>query len=129
MRKDIKLIAVIPAHLASVRLKRKVLIKLFGLPMIEHVRRRVVNSNIFDEVIVASGDDEILNIVKSNGGSTIKTFKKHKNGTSRVAESLKDFNYSHVMIVQGDEPLVKKEHLYTREDKEWFIKDKNYERK
>ncbi len=52
MRKDIKLIAVIPAHLASVRLKRKVLIKLFGLPMIEHVRRRVVNSNIFDEVIV-----------------------------------------------------------------------------
>ena len=75
MRKDIKLIAVIPAHLASVRLKRKVLIKLFGLPMIEHVRRRVVNSNIFDEVIVASGDDEILNIVKSNGGSTIKTFK------------------------------------------------------
>ena len=112
MNKNIKLIAVIPAHLASVRLKRKVLIKLFGLPMIEHVRRRVVNSNIFDEVIVASGDDEILNIVKSNGGSTIKTFKKHKNGTSRVAESLKDFNYSHVMIVQGDEPLVKKEHLY-----------------
>ena len=50
MNKNIKLIAVIPAHLASVRLKRKVLIKLFGLPMIEHVRRRVVNSNIFDEV-------------------------------------------------------------------------------
>ena len=69
MNKNIKLIAVIPAHLASVRLKRKVLIKLFGLPMIEHVRRRVVNSNIFDEVIVASGDDEILNIVKSNGGA------------------------------------------------------------
>ena len=50
MKKKINLIAVIPAHLASVRLKRKVLINLLGLPMKEHVRRRVVNSNIFEKV-------------------------------------------------------------------------------
>ncbi len=111
MNKKNKIIAVIPAHLASVRLKRKILINFFGLPMIEHVRRRVVNSNIFEEVIVASGDDEIINIVNNNGGSTIKTFKKHKNGTSRVAEAIENINYTHVVIVQGDEPLIKKEHL------------------
>ena len=50
MKEKIKLIAVIPAHLDSVRLKRKVLIDLFGIPMIEHVRRRVVNSNIFENL-------------------------------------------------------------------------------
>ena len=111
MNKKNKLIAVIPAHLASIRLKRKILIKFYGLPMIEHVRRRVVNSNIFEEVIVASGDDEIINIVNDNGGSTIKTFKKHKNGTSRVAEAIENMNYTHVVIVQGDEPLIKIEHL------------------
>ena len=94
--------------MASVRLK-KVLIKLLACND-EHVRRRVVNSNIFDKVIVASGDDEILNIVKSNGGSAIKTFKKHKNGTSKSQNLLKTLT-TLVMIVQGDEPLVK-EHLY-----------------
>ena len=111
MKYEIKLIAVIPAHLDSVRLKRKVLIDLFGIPMIEHVRRRVVNSNIFDKVFVASGDDEILNIVKKFGGETIKTYQKHSNGTSRVAEAVKYLDYTHLVIVQGDEPLIKKEHL------------------
>ena len=111
MNKKINLIAVIPAHLDSVRLKRKVLINLLGLPMIEHVRRRVVNSNIFEKVLVASGDQEILNIVQSNGGLTIRTLKTHENGTSRVAEALEDFDFTHVVIVQGDEPLIKKEHL------------------
>ena len=53
MKKKIKLIAVIPAHLESIRLKRKVLIDIFGIPMIEHVRRRVLNSNIFEHVYVA----------------------------------------------------------------------------
>ena len=37
--------------------------------------------------------------------------KKHQNGTSRVAEAIENINYTHVVIVQGDEPLIKKEHL------------------
>lgn len=112
MKKKIKLIAVIPAHLDSVRLKRKVLINIFGIPMIEHVRRRVLNSNIFEDVYVASGDDEILNIVEKNGGTTIKTYKKHSNGTSRVTEAVSNLDFTHLVIVQGDEPLIQKEHLF-----------------
>ncbi len=111
MNKFLKIIAVIPAHLDSVRLKRKVLIDILGIPMIEHVRRRVLNANIFDNVIVTSGDDEILNIVEKYGGETIKTFQKHTNGSSRVAEAVKDLDYTHIVIVQGDEPLIKFEHL------------------
>ena len=111
MKNKVKLIAVIPAHLNSVRLKRKVLIDLFGIPMIEHVRRRVLSSNIFEKVIVASGDDEILNIVDNYGGETIKTYQKHTNGTSRVAEAVKNLDFTHLVIVQGDEPLIKRQHL------------------
>ena len=111
MKKKIKLIAVIPAHLDSVRLKRKVLIELFGIPMIEHVRRRVLNSKIFDNVYIASGDKEILDIVEKFGGETIRTYKKHLNGTSRVTEAVRNLDFTHLVIIQGDEPLIQKEHL------------------
>lgn len=111
MRKELKVIGVIPAHLESLRFKRKVLHNILGLPMIEHVRRRVERAGILDEVFVASGDDEILDTVTKNGGNAFKTFKSHSNGTSRVAESIKSKDCTHVLIIQGDEPLVKKEHI------------------
>jgi 3-deoxy-manno-octulosonate cytidylyltransferase (CMP-KDO synthetase) len=111
MNSKIKIIGVIPAHLDSVRFKRKILHKIFGLPMIEHVRRRVLKTKILDEVFVASGDDEILNLIKNYGGNTIKTSKTHHNGTSRVAESIRKKDCTHVLIIQGDEPLIQFNHL------------------
>ena len=63
MKKKIKVIGVIPAHLKSIRFQRKVLHDILGLPMIEHVRRRVERAGILDGVFVASGDDEILDTV------------------------------------------------------------------
>jgi len=105
------IIAVIPAHLESVRLKRKILIDLLGIPMIEHVRRRVSDSNLFDKVIVATGDDQIISTVTAYGGEVQRTFKNHLNGTSRVAEAVEHFNCSHVVIIQGDEPLITKDTL------------------
>ena len=67
---------IIPAHLNSIRLKRKVLIDINGLPMIEHVRRRVLLSKSINKVHVATGDIEIKNIVENYGGDTIFTKKK-----------------------------------------------------
>ena len=59
-----KIIAIIPAHLKSVRFPRKILLKIHGLEMIEHVRRRALLCKLFDEVYVATDDDEIAEIVK-----------------------------------------------------------------
>ncbi len=70
------IVAVIPAHLASLRLGRKILIDINGLPMIEHVRRRVLLSKRIKEIYVATGDDEIKNVVESHGGKVILTKKK-----------------------------------------------------
>ncbi|OUU47561.1 MAG: hypothetical protein CBC28_07000 [Flavobacteriaceae bacterium TMED68] len=97
---------IIPCHLDSLRLKRKVLINIEGLPMIEHVRRRVLLAEEIDEVLIATGDSEIKDIVESFGGKVIFTNNLHQNGTSRVFEAISKINCSHVLLVQGDEPLL-----------------------
>ena len=83
-----KIVGVIPAHLASVRFPQKILFDIHGLPMIEHVRRRALLCGELEDVIVATCDIEIANIIKSYGGKVIMTSNSHKNGTSRVAEAI-----------------------------------------
>ena len=111
MKNKLKITGVIPAHLGSIRFKRKILHNILGIPMVEHVRRRALRSGFLDNVYVASGDEEILKKVKDCGGEVIKTFKSHSNGTSRVAESIKEINCSHVVVIQGDEPLIQNDHV------------------
>ena len=74
--------------------------------MIEHVRRRALLFEDFNEVIVATCDEKISNLVKKFGGKTIMTSNNHKNGTSRVAEAIQKIDCSHVVLLQGDEPLI-----------------------
>ena len=106
-----KVVAVIPAHLASVRFPQKILFDIHGLPMIEHVRRRALLSKELDDVIVATCDVEISDAIKSYGGKVIMTSDTHKNGTSRVAEAMQDYNCTHVLLLQGDEPLLLPRHI------------------
>ena len=105
------IVGIIPAHLASVRLERKVLLDLNGLPMIEHVRRRAMLSNLKDNVFVATGDKEIQETIMNYNGKVLITNKKHVNGTSRVNEAIQNSKYSHVILLQGDEPLLLPEHV------------------
>lgn len=102
----VKVIAVIPAHLNSIRFPRKILFPIYGLPMIEHVRRRASFSQVFSDVIVATCDREIANLVKSHNGKVVMTSNTHVNGTNRVAEAVKKIDCTHVVVLQGDEPLI-----------------------
>lgn len=101
-----KIVAIIPAHLASVRFPKKILFPFLGYPMIEHVRRRALLSAKIDDVYVATCDREIAEVVQNNGGKVIMTSNCHLNGTSRVAEACLKINSSHVILLQGDEPLL-----------------------
>ena len=105
------IIGVIPAHLASIRFPKKILHDFYGLPMIEHVRRRALLSHSLSKVYVATCDEEIASAVSSYGGDVIKTASTHTNGTSRVAEAVKDIDCSHVLLLQGDEPLLLPSHV------------------
>ena len=106
-----KIVAVIPAHLASLRFPRKIIFPFHGLQMIEHVRRRAILSKAVSEVYVATCDQEIADVVRGYGGNVIMTSNTHKNGTSRVAEVIKSIDCSHVILLQGDEPLLLPRHV------------------
>ena len=108
---SLKIVAVIPAHLASVRFPRKILFPIHGLPMIEHVRRRALLSDNISDLFVATCDDEIARAVRGFGGKVVMTANTHTNGTTRVAEAIRSIDCSHVMLLQGDEPLLLPRHL------------------
>ena len=106
-----KIVAVIPAHMASVRFPGKILFLIHGLPMIEHVRRRALLSKHLADVIVATCDESIATVIKDFGGKVIMTANHHKNGTTRVAEAVHNIDCSHVILLQGDEPLLLPRHV------------------
>ena len=74
--------------------------------MVEHVRRRASLSKSLSEVYVATYDREIADIIYEYGGEVIMTSNQHKNGTTRVAEAVSKIDCSHVILLQGDEPLL-----------------------
>lgn len=79
--------------------------------MIEHVRRRVLMAPSISEVHIATCDQEIEDVVVGYGGNVIRTANTHLNGTTRVAEAVAKLDCTHVLLVQGDEPLLLPDHL------------------
>jgi 3-deoxy-manno-octulosonate cytidylyltransferase (CMP-KDO synthetase) len=111
MSGDKNVVAVIPAHMASVRFPGKILYPFFGLPMIEHVRRRAMLCSEINRVVVATCDEEIAQAIRQYGGEVIMTANTHTNGSSRAAEAISNIDCSHVIVLQGDEPLLIPDHL------------------
>lgn len=101
-----KFAAVIPARMASTRFPGKPLANICGLPMIEHVRRRVSMSKMIDYVIVATCDKEIYSKIIEYGGKACMTSDKHERCTDRIAEASKNLDVDVVINVQGDEPMI-----------------------
>jgi len=101
-----KVVAIIPARMASTRLPGKPLAKILGLELIEHVRRRVQLCEALDSVFVATCDDEIKNALAKYGGKVIMTAKNHERCTDRIAEAAIKIEADIVINVQGDEPMV-----------------------
>ena len=79
--------------------------------MVEHVRRRASLSKSLSEIYVATCDREIADTVYEHGGEVIMTSNQHKNGTARVAEAVGKIDCSHVILLQGDEPLLLPDHI------------------
>ena len=102
-----KISAVIPARYASTRFEGKPLADILGKPMIQYVYEGVCQSKLIDEVIVATDDERISEVVKSFGGKAIMTSPTHFTGTDRVAEVAKKLKSEIIVNVQGDEPLIK----------------------
>jgi len=106
-----KVVAVVPARMASSRFPGKPLASILGLPMIEHVRRRCLLCSLIDEVVVATCDLEIMEAVQHFGGMAVMTADTHERCTERVAEAMQHLQGDVVIVAQGDEPLMDPEDL------------------
>ena len=100
---------IIPTRLGAKRFPNKPLAKINGVPMIIHVLNRAQESKI-GEVLVATPDDEIFQVVKENGGRAVLTKPDHPSGSDRVYEAyvkeLKN-NVDLIFNLQGDLPNLK----------------------
>ena len=111
-----RMIAVIPARHASTRFPGKPLALISGKPMIEQVWRRCQEAQTFDEVIVATDDARIVEVVRSFGGKVELTSPRALSGTDRVAEvagNRPGADDDVLVNVQGDEPAIHPEALAT----------------
>ncbi|WAC04336.1 MAG: 3-deoxy-manno-octulosonate cytidylyltransferase [Methanoregula sp.] len=100
-----KVAVIIPARMAASRFPGKPLSRILDLPMIEHVRRRVLLSDAVDEVYVATCDHEIMDTVHRYGGKAIMTASTHERCTDRVEEAAHGVDADIIVMIQGDEPL------------------------
>jgi 3-deoxy-manno-octulosonate cytidylyltransferase (CMP-KDO synthetase) len=99
---------VIPARYASSRLPGKPLASIGGKSMIQHVYERAQASKASD-VIVATDDVRIVDVVKGFGGKVCLTAETHTSGTDRIHEVANREQLSEdeiVVNVQGDEPFI-----------------------
>jgi 3-deoxy-manno-octulosonate cytidylyltransferase (CMP-KDO synthetase) len=102
----VRIVAVIPARMASSRFPGKPLAKLHGLPMIEHVFQRVQLCSQLDEVYVATCDKEIQDVAKGFHAKVIMTSAAHERATDRVAEAAEKLEAEIIVMIQGDEPMI-----------------------
>lgn len=98
---------VIPARLASTRLREKLLRRVGGKSVLQHTHDAARRSTIGQDIVVAVDDQRIADEVDSFGGKWIMTSADCASGTDRIAEIAQAMPHTDVFInVQGDEPEI-----------------------
>lgn len=106
-----RVIAVIPARLASTRLPRKMLREIAGVPLLARVYQGVQRCHSLAQVVVATDSDEIRRFCEQQGFAARMTSAAHRSGTERVHEISTAIAADVYLNVQGDEPLTRPEHI------------------
>lgn len=101
-----KAVCFIPARMGASRFPGKVLTPIAGRPMLEHCHRGAAESDLLDEVVIATCDTEIETWAQGAGIACVLTSPAHERATDRVAEAVARSDADVVVLVQGDEPLV-----------------------
>jgi len=109
-KKRYKVIIIIPARIKSLRLRKKLLKNIAGLPMIVRVAKNAESLKI-GRVIVGTDSLEIFNVCRNEGIETIITKRKHESGTDRVQEVFEVVakDYDLIANLQGDLPIFNKD--------------------
>lgn len=111
-----RVVAILPARLASTRLPRKMLLADTGVPLFVHAARNAARCPAIGRVLVATDSEEIQAEGERFGVETLATRADHPSGTDRVHEALGALEragetFDVVLNVQADEPDVPAEDL------------------
>ena len=101
-------VIIIPTRLEATRLPNKPLKKINNKEMILHVYEAAKNANV-GEVIVASPNEQIYDLITSVKGICIKTKPNHETGTDRIFEVFDKFLKRKPQVIinlQGDMPNI-----------------------
>ena len=101
-----RILGVIPARFASSRFPGKALASIAGKPMLQHVWERAKMAQYLYDVLVATDDRRIADVVRSFGGRVRMTSSQHPTGTDRLAEVASAEPAELYVNIQGDEPLI-----------------------
>ncbi|MGD0566616.1 MAG: 3-deoxy-manno-octulosonate cytidylyltransferase [Candidatus Goldiibacteriota bacterium] len=122
------IIGIIPARLKSTRLPEKMLAKVKGKTLIEHVYLNARKASCLKELYVATDNVRIKKVIEAAGWKAIMTPASCKSGTERIREALKTIrvNMNDIVVnIQGDEPLL--EHTLIDKTVRALINDKSYD--
>lgn len=101
-----KAIALIPTRLGATRFPAKLLAPLKGKSVIRRTYESAVGTGLFDEVIVVTDSDEILNEIVKHGDKAVKSKREYESGTDRIAEVAATMDADVFVNVQDDEQLM-----------------------
>ena len=104
-------LGVIPARLASTRLPRKVLRTIAGRPMLAWVYEAARACPQLDDVVIATDSEEVARLCHQHGWPWVPTSPDLPSGTDRVHAVAQTHPAGLYVNIQGDEPLLRPEHL------------------
>ncbi|MEK9943275.1 MAG: 3-deoxy-manno-octulosonate cytidylyltransferase, partial [Gammaproteobacteria bacterium] len=106
-----KVVAIIPARMASSRFPGKPMAMIHGMPMIGHCYRRISLCEQLSDTYVATCDKVIFDYIESIGGKAVMTADTHERASDRAAEAMLKVEKQTgeridiLVMVQGDEPM------------------------
>lgn len=106
-----RILAIIPARMASTRLPGKVLLPIAGVPMLGWVYRAALACPQLDQVLIATDSQEVVAYADSEGWPSIMTSSELASGTDRVHAVAGRVDADIYVNIQGDEPMIQREHI------------------
>ncbi len=102
-----KVAVLIPTRLKSARLPNKPLAMINGKPLIQHVYEHAIQVHPKEDVYIAAGDQEIVDLARSFGANAILTDASLPSGTDRIVAAMNEIDpdgnrYDTVVNFQGD---------------------------
>lgn len=106
--KQSKIVCIIPARLESKRFPRKILLDIYGKPLIWWVYQAAKKCPQLDKVYIALDHEETKKIVATFCPDIIETSPSCPNGTQRIIEALekKEIDADIILNWQADEPMI-----------------------